>query len=221
MHGPGKPWICCTAPEAVVRAGAPFGPPTQPGPSLARLLQWAVVPQDKLAAAVFDVRVAGLLATTPGPRNDAPFDERVQQVLQLLRQRTGLEVVFVSEFSQGRRVFTHVEQPQRTPLLSVGAGDPLEASWCARVCDGRLPELMPDAAPWIDSGEAPDPGLPIGTHLSTPLVLADGRIHGTLCCFSQGVNPRVTVEDLRKLRWTARLLAQALEQEAGQVTGPA
>ncbi len=169
-----------------------------------------------LETAAFDARVAGLLAPTPTTRTDAPLDARVQEVLRMLRDRTGLEVVFVARFRDGQRVFTHVEQPATHPVLQVGAGNPLETSWCARVCDGRLPELMPDSAPWIDSGDAPDPGLPVGTHLSTPLVLSDGRIHGTLCCFSAGVNPRVTVEELRKLRWTAKLLAQAIEQEAGQ-----
>jgi hypothetical protein len=174
-----------------------------------------------LESAAFDARVAGLLAPTPTPRNDAPLDARVQEVLRLLRQRTGLEVAFVSEFRDGQRVFTHVEQPSAHPVLSVGGGGPLEASWCLRVSDGRLPELMPDSAPWVDRGEAPDPGLPVGTHLSTPLVLSDGSIHGTLCCFSAGVNPRVTVEDLRRLRWTAKLLAQALEQERAPGAGAA
>ncbi|MEG1456161.1 MAG: GAF domain-containing protein, partial [Comamonas sp.] len=72
-------------------------------------------------------------------------------------------------------------------------------------------QVMHDAAPYIASGQAPDPGFPIGTHLSTPVRLSDGSVYGTLCCFSKGVHPKA---DIELLRHTASLLAGKLSQGA-------
>ena len=91
--------------------------------------------------------------------------------------------------------------------VSPGGSDPLEESWCQRVVEGRLPEVMQDAKPYVASGKAPDPGFPIGTHLSTPVRLAGGAVYGTLCCFSRGVHAGA---DIDRLRYTASLLATKL-----------
>lgn len=168
----------------------------------------------------FEVEVSELLVATADDADDL-VDQRVPPVLRLLRDRMKMDVVFVSAFRDGHRVFTHVDRAAEAPTLSVGAGDPLESSWCQRVVDGRLPELIPDAAPFIARGQAPDPGIPIGTHISTPIRLSGGGVYGTLCCFSAGVNPAVNQDDLRKLRYTAKLVAWAIEKEAGTADTPA
>ena len=64
-----------------------------------------------------------------------------------------------------------------------------------------------DATPLIAQGPAPDPGFPIGTHLSTPVRLPGGEIYGTLCCFSRTVNADA---DIQRLRYTANLIAEKL-----------
>jgi hypothetical protein len=85
--------------------------------------------------------------------------------------------------------------------------DPVEESWCHWVIEGRLPERIKDAAPYAGAGKAPDPGFPIGTHLSTPVRLSGGTVYGTLCCFSRGVQAEA---DIGRLRYTANLLAARL-----------
>lgn len=161
-----------------------------------------------------EVRVAELLVATPDAADDA-LDSRVQEVLRLLRERMNMDVCFVSQFCDGQRVFRAVDQsPAMGGRIRVGAADPLEASWCQRVVDGRLPGFMPDAEPWMASGQAPRPDFPIGTHLSTPVVLDDGHVYGTLCCFSTRVNTDTTSADLRRLRYTAQLLASKLRPQA-------
>ena len=52
--------------------------------------------------------------------------------------------------------------------------------------------------------------VPIGTYLSTPIVLDDGQVYGTLCCFSFGINPSVIRQDVKTLRFTAQLTAQKI-----------
>lgn len=155
-----------------------------------------------------------LVATADG--GDKALDEAVPQMLRLIRKRMDMDVVFVSEFVNGQRVFRHVDQRDDRPVLAKGAGDPIERSWCQRVVDGRLPQFIADASQVIESTALPVPPFPVGTHISTPIVLPDGRVYGTLCCFSYGVNPASTRHDLDVLQYAAQLLSNMIEPASGK-----
>jgi hypothetical protein len=157
------------------------------------------------------VKVSELLVAT-ADSSDEPIDKAVTEVLGLLRERLGMDVVFVSEFVDGQRIFRYVDTRPGNRVLGVGASDPLEVSWCQRVVDGRLPEMIPrmDDLPAKVRADLPKPPFDIGTHLSTPILLDDGRIYGTLCCFSFGVNESVQEKDLKNLKWVAMLVARKL-----------
>lgn len=177
--------------------------------------------ENEFSGDALQVRVAELLVAT-ADEADCLIDQSIQQVLRLLRERMHMDVVFVSQFTGGERVFRHVEQAPGSALIAVGQADPLEASWCQRVVDGRLPELILDTAPLLASGKLPGVHpFPIGTHLSTPILLDNGQVYGTLCCFSFGVSETITQQDLKRLRFTAQLMAQKIErtqQEVAQLT---
>lgn len=154
----------------------------------------------------FDVTVSELLVAT-WDASDPALPAAVTEVLQLLRTRLGMDVAFVSQITAGRRVFMAVDCAPDFAPIHAGMSDPVEESWCRHVIDGRLPERMDDARTFQAAGQAPDPGMPIGTHLSTPVRLPDGSVYGTLCCFSRGVQAQV---DIGRLRYTAGLLAARL-----------
>ena len=155
------------------------------------------------------VKVSELLIAT-SDASDGAIEHAVPEVLQLLRERMKMDVVFVSEFVEGQRVFRHVPPGQTT--LPVGGGDPLEESWCQRVVDGRMPQFVKDASVHPATASLRHP-FPIGTHLSTPIVMEDGQIYGTLCCFSHSVNPGTNERDLQNLRYTAQLTARKIERD--------
>ncbi len=157
-----------------------------------------------------DVRIADLLVAT-SERSDPVLDPKVQEVLGILRQALRMDVVFVSQFVNGRRTFKVVDNGPGKTLLVAGQSDPLEESWCQYVVDGRIPEFVKDAGPLIDAGQVPRPRNRIGTHVSTPVVLRNGNVYGTLCCFSTTVNDDASPLDLRRLQITARHLAQHLD----------
>ncbi len=156
-----------------------------------------------------NVNIAEMLVATADDSDDL-VDQAVRDVLRLLRERLNMDVIFVAEFVDGQRVFRQVNSRHPPCLLTEGQGNPLEESWCQRVADGRLPEYIPQVA------ALPKQGLPkipfeIGTHLSTPIRLADGQIYGTLCCFSFGTSQTVQLRDLKNLQFTAQLLARKLQ----------
>lgn len=158
------------------------------------------------------VHITELLVAT-SDHSDDMLDRSVSEVLRLLRERMQMDVVFVSEFTDGQRVFRHVSQAPDSPVIGEGDSEPLERSWCQRVVDGRLPQFIADASKLPASAELlKEAPFPIGTHISTPIVLENGDIYGTLCCFSFHPQDKPNVEDLKKLEFTARLAAQKLDQ---------
>jgi GAF domain-containing protein len=158
----------------------------------------------------FSVLVSDLLVATSDSA-DASIDAAVPEVLTLLRQKLKMDVVFVSEFVGGKRVFRHVESGAGAPQLPVGYSNPLEESYCQRVVDGRLPEIMPDASAHPGTQSLPKPPFRVGAHLSTPIMLGNGQAYGTLCCFSTQPNPMLQQRDLDNLRHCAKLVARKVE----------
>lgn len=159
------------------------------------------------------IKVSGSLVAT-ADSSDELIDGAVTEVLGLLRERLKMDVVFVSEFVDGQRVFRHVQNPPGNPVLPVGGSYPLKESWCQRVVDGRMPEFMPNYAdlPADVKAEAPVPPFDIGTYLRTLILMADGQIYGTLCCFSFSPHESVQQRDLKNLKSVALLVAAKLKK---------
>jgi len=149
-----------------------------------------------------------LVATSDGSAPE--IGHRISEVLRDLRQHLKMDLVFVSEFLDGQRVFRFVEGD---PALGIHVGDasPLEASYCQRVVQGRMPELVQDASAVQQALSLPPTGIPVGAHLSTPVQLSDGRVYGTLCCFSTQANRHLQTADLARLKGCARLVARKVE----------
>ncbi len=153
-----------------------------------------------------------LVATADG--HDHAIESAVPEVLRLLRDKMSMDVVFVSEFVDGRRVFRHVETTPGGNVIAEGGSDPLEESWCQRVVDGRLPQYIENAATFPGTaGEVGKYPFPIGTHISAPIVLKGGEVYGTLCAFSFAPLDKPNPADLKKLQYTAQLTAQKIDRQ--------
>ena len=153
------------------------------------------------------------IAVVTADMSDEQVDRSVREVLKLMREHRTMDVAFVSHFDAGRRVFRQVDAIDDRWLLSEGGSDALERSFCQRVIDGRLPQLVTDVSKLPNLADLPRTAAPIGAHLSVPIVLPDGRIYGTLCCFSLAPNEALTQRDLKRLKMaadmTARLIAKS------------
>ena len=168
----------------------------------------------------FEVKISELLvATSDG--GDILIDQAVPEVLRLLREHLKMDVVFVSEFVDGRRVFRRVDAAPGARLIEPGQSSPLEESFCQRVVDGRMPRLVHDVAKLADFAELPATDFTVGAHLSTPIVLDDGRVYGTLCCFSLAPNPQLTQRDLKKLEMSAQFAARKINERKAIETAKA
>lgn len=140
-------------------------------------------------------------------------DDTVSMALRSVRELMGMRVAFVSEFDRGRRVFRYVDSDADFSPIGVGGSDPLEDSYCQRVVDGRMPELIPDARLLPEALKlAATSALPVGAHLSVPIRFSDGRVFGTFCCFSTHPEHNLNERDLGTMRLFARLVGGILEK---------
>jgi EAL domain-containing protein (putative c-di-GMP-specific phosphodiesterase class I) len=138
----------------------------------------------------------------------------LNRALKAIRSHLGMDVAFVSEFTEGRRIFRHVDSLEGLSPIQVGDSSPLEEGYCQRVVDGRLPELIPDTAALADAMALPETqAVPIGAHLSVPIRLASGQVYGTFCCFSFAADASLNERDLQMMRVFADLTAFQIDRE--------
>ncbi|GIZ53372.1 sensor domain-containing phosphodiesterase [Noviherbaspirillum aridicola] len=141
-------------------------------------------------------------------------DEALRQLLQAIRQHLGMDVAFVSRFTDDQRVFREVDPPGPDNPVQAGAGGPLEESYCLRVVDGRIPELINDARRNPVTAALPvTHALPVGAHASVPVRLDDGRVYGTFCCFSYTPDPTLDERDMAMMRVFADVAARLISSE--------
>ncbi|HEY1855765.1 sensor domain-containing phosphodiesterase [Acidocella sp.] len=133
-------------------------------------------------------------------------------LLRAAREHLGMEAAFISKFAEGQRVVIHADAAGPSPI-AVGTSDPLEETYCQRVVDGRLPELIPDTALVPAAMTVPvNSRMPVGAHLSLPIRLADGSVYGTFCCLSRAADPTLNMRDLQVMRFFADLATQRIER---------
>jgi EAL domain-containing protein (putative c-di-GMP-specific phosphodiesterase class I) len=141
-------------------------------------------------------------------------EQFVTDLLRAIRVHLQMEVAFISQFALGHRFFRHVDHADGLNLLKIGDSDPLDQTYCQRIVDGRLPELMRDANEIPEARALPvTHALPVGAHMSVPIRFPNGQVYGTFCCFSRKADPTLIERDLHVMRAFADLAASRLIAE--------
>lgn len=146
------------------------------------------------------------------------MDLFLNEVLAVVRTHLQMDVAFISQFAQGRRVFEAVDASPGSAPIAVGGSDPLEDSYCQRIVDGRLPKLIQDAFAIPAAMALPvTSALPVRAHISVPIRLEGGDIYGTFCCFSTKPDHSLNERDLSFMQAFANVVAKHIEH--GRRTG--
>ena len=148
----------------------------------------------------------------PAALNCVDLATDLDGLLRAAREHFGMEAAFISRFAEGQRVVVHADAVEPSPI-AVGVSDPLGETYCQRVVDGRLPELIPDTASVPAAMRVPvNSRMPVGAHLSLPIRLSDGSVYGTFCCLSRAADPTLNMRDLQVMRFFADLAMQRIER---------
>lgn len=139
-------------------------------------------------------------------------DEGIGRVLAAVRGHLGVEIAFVSRYVEGgQRELTHVNTDLELPM-GPGFRENVEDSYCWHILEGRLPELIRDAAdhPFTKTLAITD-FLPVGCHLNVPLRLSDGSVWGSFCAVGREPDRTLSERDLGVVRAFAGLAAERIE----------
>jgi len=149
--------------------------------------------------------------------SDGTARPTLARILSAIREHLGMDVAFISEIVGGRRFFRHVDPRDPNGPVQPGNSDPVEESYCHRVIDGRLPELMTDACLNAEAlSLAATRALPVGAHMSVPIRLRDGSVYGTFCCFSHAPNGTLNERDLGMMRVFAEMVGEQIQEEVSR-----
>jgi GAF domain-containing protein len=169
-------------------------------------------------------QLAGIAQSIAIATSVGSTDERLGALTPFLaqvREALRMEVAFVSQLLEDRRVFKVVSASRAgDSAVQVGHSDSLLDTYCLYVVQGRLPPVIRNIRS-IAHEAALLPitqRLNIGCYVSAPVVLSSGQVFGTLCCFSSGERPDLMEADGQAVREVARAIAGAVERDS--VVGP-
>lgn len=141
----------------------------------------------------------------------------LSEFLARVRAALGMDIAFVSQFVDDQRVFRIVSVAAHGPSpVAPGNSDPLVDSYCKRIVEGRLPRAIPDTTASPEAHAlAITQRLAIGSYLSVPIVLRNGEVYGTLCCFSHLARPDLGEADVLGLQDVANVIAAGIDRTGG------
>jgi PAS domain S-box-containing protein len=137
----------------------------------------------------------------------------LQAALRAIREMLGMDVAYVSEIVGDDMVLRELDGDGASFRLAAGGSLPRRYTYCQRMLDGRIPNLIPDVL--ADDRTASLPITMAGNvraFSTVPLTFADERLYGTLCAASHHVKS-FEYRELQFLKLVARLIADQLERE--------
>lgn len=144
----------------------------------------------------------------------SPGNSMVKRSLEAIRTHLGMEVAYVSEFVGNRSVFREVDAPGLEAMIKVGDSQSLDDVYCRHILEGRLPQLIPDTAAEPLAMTLPiTQAVPIGKHVSVPIRMPDGEVHGMFCCLGFKADRSLHERDLQMMRVFADLTAFEISNE--------
>lgn len=143
-------------------------------------------------------------------------ERMIGDLLKVVREELRLEVVFLGEFVDGRRIFRHVSAKQLPEGLELGGSHSLEETLCQRIVDGRMPSVLESVARVRASYGLSSAYDVLGAHIGVPVRFTDGSLYGVLCGFSFEAREDLSERDVKRLEMAANAAGRFLAQADGQ-----
>ncbi|MEJ8814607.1 GAF domain-containing protein [Variovorax ureilyticus] len=160
-------------------------------------------------------RIAAITAEAYGVDGISCIERSIGGLLRIVREQIDLEVVFVGEFVEGRRIFRHVAARDDDAIIEVGQSHEIDQTICQRIVDGRMPHVIDSVAGVrTQYGLSPAYGV-LGAHIGVPVRFADGGLYGVLCGFSLEARDHLGERDLKRMEMAANAAARLLAQARG------
>ena len=138
----------------------------------------------------------------------------LSMLLEAIRRYLNMDVAFTSRFTETDRLVELVRVDESASgwcELKSGASDPLEDSFCFKIVEGQLNNIISDTSVDPITNKMPvTTQLNIGSYIGVPIPLGEGEIYGTLCCYDKASNDTLSERDVELLHIIASYIGQVL-----------
>lgn len=140
--------------------------------------------------------------------------DTIDRALTAARERLQMDAAYVSHIDSERQRIDELSGDGSAMGISSGLEIPLEATYCTMMLRGELPSLIRDTGdePAVSDLAATER---IGSYVGVAIKLADGRVHGTLCCASSEPREQLGHEELTFMRVLAGMVANRIDRSHG------
>ena len=144
-------------------------------------------------------------------RSRSGHSDELTEVLRLIREYFDMEVAFIAEFVGDQHVFRYIDSSRQQETFYPGYTSALGESYCHRIVNGQIEEVIPDARCHPVAGAlSATHNEKIGCHLGVPVYYPDGILFGTLCCFRTEPDLTLCARDQRFLHSFAEMAGRLL-----------
>jgi GAF domain-containing protein len=137
--------------------------------------------------------------------------EVVVSALELARAETSMDVAVLGEIADGHEVVRVLAGKAESFGLAVGGSLPVEQTFCQRLLEGRLGNVVRDA---VNDERVRDlevtSAAGIGAYLGVPLTTLDARLY-ILCCLAHEQRPALCERDVLFLRGLGETIVRELD----------
>ena len=145
----------------------------------------------------------------------------VHRYLALARDALGMDLAWLSEVKGDDQVLRAIEGEARPFNIEEGDALSWEGSFCTRVIDGRLSNIVPDTRANPVTAVLPvTEQLGIGSYVGSPVRLPDGSFYGMLCCISRAPHQQLKDHQVQLIHAIATSLGAEIGDTALQSQHP-
>ncbi|MFT6917752.1 MAG: EAL domain-containing protein (putative c-di-GMP-specific phosphodiesterase class I) [Cognaticolwellia sp.] len=130
-----------------------------------------------------------------------------------MRKHLDMEIAFIAKFIDKERVFKIVDAKNDMLPINVGDSDPIEETYCAKIVDNVLPNIIHNTKENHITNKLPiTDKLSIGSYIGVPIKLSTGEIYGTICFYKQSPDDKLNQQDLSFLNAIADIASELIEK---------
>jgi EAL domain-containing protein (putative c-di-GMP-specific phosphodiesterase class I) len=138
---------------------------------------------------------------------------KLNKLLSIVRKHLDMEVAFIAKFVNKSRVFAVVSAKSNTLPINVNDSDPIEETYCAKIVDKVIPNIIPNTNNNVVTSKLPiTDKLSIGSYIGVPIKLSSGKIYGTFCCYKLSPDDTLNQRDLSFLSAVADIATELIEK---------
>ena len=141
----------------------------------------------------------------------------VERALSAARDHLGMDASYLTTIDSRNQTIHAVISDDQDVKRYQGTVFPVEQTFCMRMLTGQIPNMVPDTAAEPAISHLPA-AAQFHAYIGVPVKLADGRVHGTLCCVSHAPRTELVDEELRFMNVLAGIVGTRIDQARGDLT---